>query len=71
MKMTYIGGPTALIEIAGLRILTDRTFDPAGGEYRAAAYSLFKTQDPPITRAVVGYVDVVLLSNDHHFDNLA
>ncbi|GAA0724323.1 MBL fold metallo-hydrolase [Dokdonella soli] len=70
MKMTYIGGPTALIEIAGLRILTDPTFDPPGGEYQAAAYSLFKTQDPAITRASVGHVDVVLLSHDHHFDNL-
>jgi len=35
LKLTYIGGPTALLELGGLRILTDPTFDPAGGEYRA------------------------------------
>jgi L-ascorbate metabolism protein UlaG (beta-lactamase superfamily) len=28
--VTHIGGPTALIEIGQLRLLTDPTFDPAG-----------------------------------------
>jgi L-ascorbate metabolism protein UlaG (beta-lactamase superfamily) len=28
VTLTLIGGPTALIEVAGLRILTDPTFDP-------------------------------------------
>ena len=70
MHVTRIGGPTALIEWEGWRILTDPTFDPAGGEYRAGAYSLFKTQDPAITRQGIGHIDVVLLSHDHHFDNL-
>jgi L-ascorbate metabolism protein UlaG (beta-lactamase superfamily) len=70
MKLTYIGGPTALLELGGLRILTDPTFDPAGGEYRAAAYSLHKTQGPAVRREALGRVDVVLLSHDHHFDNL-
>ena len=68
--MTYIGGPTALLEIGGLRILTDPTFDPAGGEYRATNYSLHKTQGPAVSREGVGRVDAVLLSHDHHFDNL-
>ena len=27
---THIGGPTVLVEVAGLRLLTDPTFDPAG-----------------------------------------
>jgi L-ascorbate metabolism protein UlaG (beta-lactamase superfamily) len=30
LKITLIGGPTALIEIAGFRILTDPTFDEPG-----------------------------------------
>ena len=34
LRITYIGGPTALLELAGLRLLTDPTFDPAGTEYR-------------------------------------
>ena len=70
LRITYIGGPTALLELGGLRLLTDPTFDPAGGEYRAAAYTLHKTQDPAIGRKAIGSVDAVLLSHDHHFDNL-
>lgn len=27
MRFTYIGGPTALLEVSGLRLLTDPTFD--------------------------------------------
>jgi L-ascorbate metabolism protein UlaG (beta-lactamase superfamily) len=30
IRITHIGGPTALIEIGQLRLLTDPTFDPAG-----------------------------------------
>ncbi len=70
MRMTYVGGPTALVEIGGLRLLTDPTFDPAGGEYKAAAYSLHKTQGPAVPLASIGALDAVLLSHDHHFDNL-
>jgi L-ascorbate metabolism protein UlaG (beta-lactamase superfamily) len=29
-KITLIGGPTALIEIGGFRIVTDPTFDGSG-----------------------------------------
>jgi hypothetical protein len=28
MRLTYVGGPTAVIEMGGLRLLTDPTFDP-------------------------------------------
>ena len=34
VKLTHIGGPTVLIEFGGWRLLTDPTFDPAGGKYR-------------------------------------
>jgi L-ascorbate metabolism protein UlaG (beta-lactamase superfamily) len=43
IKATYIGGPTALIEIDGLRFLTDPTFDPAGTTYETPVYTLRKT----------------------------
>ena len=33
VRLTHVGGPTALIEIGGWRLLTDPTFDPAGGRY--------------------------------------
>ena len=29
LKLTYIGGPTALLEFGGVRLLTDPTFDAA------------------------------------------
>jgi L-ascorbate metabolism protein UlaG (beta-lactamase superfamily) len=70
LRITYIGGPTALIEIGKLRLLTDPTFDPAGGEYKTPSYSLFKLQGPVLDLATIGRIDAVLLSHDHHFDNL-
>ena len=68
--MTYIGGPTALIEWSGLRFLTDPTFDPAGSAYPTNEYTLRKTAGPAIDASAIGPIDVVLLSHDHHFDNL-
>ena len=50
-RLTLIGGPTALLELGGLRLLTDPTFDPAGGEYRTPAYTLRKTEGPAIAAA--------------------
>jgi L-ascorbate metabolism protein UlaG (beta-lactamase superfamily) len=69
-QLTYLGGPTLLIEWNGLRLLTDPTFDPAATNYETPAYTLHKTQGPPLPRGALGRVDVVLLSHDHHFDNL-
>lgn len=69
-SLTYIGGPTALLELGGARLLTDPTFDPPGSEYRAGSYVLRKTQGPALTVDAVGRIDAVLLSHDHHFDNL-
>ena len=70
LKVTYIGGPTALLELNGLRILTDPTFDPAGEEYRTNFYTLRKNAGPGISLESAGGIDAVLLSHDHHFDNL-
>jgi L-ascorbate metabolism protein UlaG (beta-lactamase superfamily) len=69
VRATYIGGPTALIEFAGLRFLTDPTFDPSGSEYTTPVYTLRKTQGPAIPADQIGAIDAVLLSHDHHFDN--
>jgi L-ascorbate metabolism protein UlaG (beta-lactamase superfamily) len=69
-KVTYIGGPTALIELAGLRLITDPTFDPAGTEYPTTVYTLRKTAGPAVSAESLGRIDAVLLSHDHHFDNL-
>lgn len=67
--VTYIGGPTVRLDIAGLRLLTDPTFD-AGGVYEGATSTLTKLRGPALDAASVGPVDAVLLSHDHHFDNL-
>jgi L-ascorbate metabolism protein UlaG (beta-lactamase superfamily) len=68
--ITYIGGPTALIEIGGVRMLTDPTFDPAGTDYRFPQYTLRKTAAPALAPTDLGRIDAVLLSHDHHADNL-
>lgn len=70
IRATYIGGPTALIEVDGVRFLTDPTFDPAGTSYETPVYTLRKTQGPALSVEALGPVDAVLLSHDHHFDNL-
>ena len=70
LRLTYIGGPTLLLHLGGLRLLTDPTFDPAGAEFRSGAYVLRKTHGPGLPSAALGRVDAVLLSHDHHFDNL-
>ena len=33
LRITHVGGPTALLEVAGWRILTDPTFDSPGRRY--------------------------------------
>ncbi|MGY3107618.1 L-ascorbate metabolism protein UlaG (beta-lactamase superfamily) [Bradyrhizobium sp. LM6.9] len=37
ISITLIGGPTALIEIDGFRLLTDPTFDDANTAYQLPA----------------------------------
>lgn len=66
--ITLIGGPTALIEIGGFRLLTDPTFD-GPGEYKLPHVTLQKTSRPALTAEQVGAVDAVLLSHDQHADN--
>jgi L-ascorbate metabolism protein UlaG (beta-lactamase superfamily) len=70
LSITYIGGPTALIDFGGVRLLTDPTFDPAGGAYPSGPATLRKLTGPAIGAADLGTIDHVLLSHDHHFDNL-
>jgi L-ascorbate metabolism protein UlaG (beta-lactamase superfamily) len=70
-KVTYVGGPTALIEIGGLRLLTDPVFDPPGGKYRfGLGTGSVKLDAPALAPAELGRIDAVLLSHDHHADNL-
>ena len=71
VRLTHIGGPTVLIEFGGWRLLTDPTFDPAGGKYRFGwGTGSTKLTGPSISPEELGDVDAVLLSHDHHDDNL-
>jgi L-ascorbate metabolism protein UlaG (beta-lactamase superfamily) len=69
VAITLIGGPTALIEIDGFRLLTDPTFDDPG-RYELPHVVLEKLTGPAMTAAAIGEVDAVLLSHDQHADNL-
>jgi L-ascorbate metabolism protein UlaG (beta-lactamase superfamily) len=65
----YIGGPTTIIEVAGLRFLTDPTF-AAPGPYQSGSVVLEKTEPPAFPADQIGRIDAVLLSHDQHADNL-
>ncbi|MEU6718067.1 MBL fold metallo-hydrolase [Nonomuraea sp. NPDC046802] len=69
-RVRVLGGPTALIEIGGLRLLTDPTFDAPGQYEVGPGQFLTKTAGPAATPAELGPVDAVLLSHDEHPDNL-
>ena len=68
-QITLIGGPTALIEVAGYRLLTDPTFDPPG-DYELSYARLTKTGWPAVDGDQIGPIDAVLLSHEQHFDHL-
>jgi len=69
LNITLIGGPTALIEIGGFRLLTDPTFDEPG-DYQLPHVVLKKTTRPALRPDELGAIDAVLLSHDQHADNL-
>ena len=70
-RVTYLGGPTYLIEIGRFRIVTDPGFDPQGTERsEGPGHVLTKVMAPPIPVDEIGPVDIVLLSHAQHLDNL-
>ena len=68
--VTYIGGPTAVLEYAGMRILTDPTFDEPQTYDDPEGTPLVKTRGPAVALADLGLIDLVLLSHHEHEDNL-
>jgi L-ascorbate metabolism protein UlaG (beta-lactamase superfamily) len=71
IRITHIGGPTTLIEVGGLRLLTDPTFDAPGRRYSFGWGSAsHKTTGPAINPADLLPTHAVLLSHDQHGDNL-
>jgi L-ascorbate metabolism protein UlaG (beta-lactamase superfamily) len=70
-RITHIGGPTALIEVGGWRILTDPTFDAPGKRYFFGwGTTSRKLAGPSVEAADLGPIDAVLVSHHHHGDNL-
>jgi L-ascorbate metabolism protein UlaG (beta-lactamase superfamily) len=70
VRITHIGGPTALLEIGSLRLLTDPSFDPAGTRYVHGPIESLKQTNPAFAVTDLGSIDAILLSHDHHSDNL-
>jgi L-ascorbate metabolism protein UlaG (beta-lactamase superfamily) len=71
VRITHIGGPTTLIEVDGWRLLTDPTFDPPGGKYNFGwGTGSVKLTGPAIAASELAPIDAVLLTHDHHDDNL-
>lgn len=70
LRLTHIGGPTVLIEIDSLHLLTDPTFEAAGYQYVAGSQVIRKTVAPRLPASALAPVDAVLLSHDQHGDNL-
>jgi len=71
VRITHIGGPTALIEVGGWRLLTDPTFDAPGRKYNFGwGAGSTKLAGPAIAASDLAPIHAVLLSHDHHDDNL-
>jgi L-ascorbate metabolism protein UlaG (beta-lactamase superfamily) len=71
VAITHVGGPTALIEVGGWRILTDPTFDAPGRRYNFGwGTSSRKLAGPAVAASDLGPIDAILLTHDHHDDNL-
>jgi L-ascorbate metabolism protein UlaG (beta-lactamase superfamily) len=65
LSVQLVGGPTAILEYAGLRWLTDPALSPPG-----AYGALTKLTGPAVDMTLQEPIDVVLLSHHHHADNL-
>jgi L-ascorbate metabolism protein UlaG (beta-lactamase superfamily) len=71
IALTYLGGPSAVLEYGGLRFLLDPTFDdPQTYPDDDGDTPLVKTRGPALQPDQLGQIDVVLASHHEHWDNL-
>src|SRR4051794_14300305 len=54
VRLTHIGGPTLLVEVAGWRIVTDPTFDPPGRRYAFGWGTSSRKLTGPALRSMTG-----------------
>jgi L-ascorbate metabolism protein UlaG (beta-lactamase superfamily) len=69
VQVTYLGGPTVILEIGGLRLMTDPTLDPLGARFPVGPDVFIEKLSEPAIKDI-GKIDIVLLSHDQHGDNL-
>lgn len=69
VEISYIGVATTIININGVRLLTDPCFD-AAQKYDMGIAVLEKTIDPSIKIEEIPPIDAILLSHEDHPDNL-
>ncbi|WP_329005906.1 MBL fold metallo-hydrolase [Kribbella sp. NBC_00709] len=69
MEITHIGGPTAVLNLGGLKFLIDPAFDEPR-DYQLPGRVMSKLIGPAIPAAELGPIDVALVSHDEHKDNL-
>ncbi len=71
LHVTRLDAATTIIEVGSVRLVTDPVFDPAGTESRFGFGTRSrKLTSPPLQPDQIGPIDAVLLSHDHHADNL-
>lgn len=71
VSITFIGTATAIIDIAGVKFLTDPFFSPAGTSFDVApGIVLTNSHDPSLNMRDLPPIDAVLLSHEDHWDNL-
>ncbi|TBX66141.1 MBL fold metallo-hydrolase [Flavobacterium silvisoli] len=74
VTITHIDTACVLLDINGFKILTDPTLNNKDGvlpQYVSSPFAFSKKYvDPALTPEQIGIIDLVLLSHDHHSDNL-
>ncbi|MEU7750239.1 MBL fold metallo-hydrolase [Micromonospora sp. NPDC049171] len=69
LTVRAIGGPTAVLDYAGSRVVLDPTFDDPQ-TYHYGKVTATKLVGPSVSPEDLGQVDLVLVSHEHHLDNL-
>jgi L-ascorbate metabolism protein UlaG (beta-lactamase superfamily) len=70
LEITHITTATAIIDIDGVKFITDPVFAPSGTEYEYPLVTLRLADDPAIPLNALPAIDAVLLSHEDHEDNL-
>lgn len=69
LTITHIGTATSIIDIDGIRFLTDPVFN-GPSEYDMGVVVLKSSEGPAIPIDKLPHIDVILLSHEDHPDNL-